>query len=166
LLLGLATGCSSIASLRYAPPIQDVELRDAAPEARVVVAWRGARERDETPELRFRIRLESLGSSTFTLQAADFELLDAALVPFGPARAETLPLTVAPGQTATFDLAFPVPAGKEPRELDLSAVSLHARFQEGRWSSSTTFQRVVYEPYYDPYWDSPWRFHVGFVWCR
>ena len=172
LLLGALTGmgCASYSSIRFAPPIQDVELRDTGPEARMVVAWRGVRERDKVPELRFRIRFESLASSSFALEATDFELLDGALTSLGAPLAEALPLLVEPGKEATFDLAFPLPAEKKLKDFDLSAVSLHARFQDGRWSSSTTFQRAEYNPYYDPYygpyWDSPWHFHFGVFWCH
>jgi hypothetical protein len=168
LLAALAgAGCATYSSIRFTPPIQDVELRDVGPEARMVVSWRGVHRKDEVPELRFRIRFESLASGTFPLDSTDFELLDGALGSFGAAQSQDLPLTVVPGQPATFDLAFPVPPGKKLRDFDLSAVSLHARFQSGRWSSSTTFQRAAIDPYYyDPYWDSPWRFHVGVFWCR
>jgi hypothetical protein len=163
-LAALATGCTSYSSLRYGPPIQDVELRDQATEARLAIAWRGVEPHEDTHELLFRLRFESLGATEFALEATDFELLDGALAPFGAARAEGLPARVPPNGSSTFTLAFPPAAGRELSQHDLSALCLRVRFADGRWNSSTTFERLVY-PARDPYWDSPWSFHFGVLWC-
>jgi hypothetical protein len=163
LLAVLAGGCASHSDVRFAPAVQDVELRGEAGdlEARVVVAWREIAEPDAGPELRLRVRVENPGATPFTLVPAQFRLLDAALVPFGPARVPDLPVSVAPHAAATFELAFP--AGEVPlTERDLSALHLRAELQGGRWSWSTYFQRDE-GPYGYPA-PSPWSFHFGAVW--
>jgi hypothetical protein len=164
LLASVAASCASYTSVRFAPPIQDVELRNEGPEARLAIAWREVAAAAGAHELRFRLRFESLAATPFDLASSDFELLDGGLEPFGPPRAEGLPARVEPGASVTFVLAFPPAEGRELGEHDLSAVCLRARFADGRWTSSTSFQREV-AAYHDPYWDSPWRFHVGVFWC-
>jgi hypothetical protein len=164
-LVGLGAGCASLPDLRYAPGLQEVDLRgdDGDLQARIVAAWRELRERDDVPELRFRVRVENPGATLFTLVPAELELLDAALTPFGPARTDDLPVAVEPGQSATFEAVFPVPEGKELDDFDLSALNLRTRFQGGRWSWSATFQRAL-RHHHDPYWDSPVRFQFGASW--
>jgi hypothetical protein len=164
LLAGALAACASYADVRFEPVVQDVELRGEAGDlqARIVVAWREIAEPDEGPELRLRVRVENPGTVPFTLVPAEFRLLDAALVPFGPARIADLPVSVAPGSAETFDLAFP--AGAVPLgERDLSAIHLGAELQAQRWSWSTNFQRDVYA-YHDHPGHSPWSFHFGAAW--
>ena len=161
-------GCASYANVRFAPAIQDAELRDGQElHARIVVAWRGVHERDDVYDWRFRIRVENPRAEPFALAPAEFELVDGALAPFGAVRVENMPAAVEGGSQATFDLAFPVPDGKKPDDLDLSVLSLRMRLEGGRWNWSTTLQREErYYPYYDPYWDYPWGFHLGVVFCH
>lgn len=164
LLLMTSAACASYSHVRFAPAIQDAELRGEANDvqARIVVSWRGIKERDDVPELRFRVRVENPGPTPFTLVPAAFELLDAALVSFGFALTEALPTAVEPGSSATFDLAFPVPGPKALDQFDLSALTLRTRFQGERWSWNTTFQRAV-RAYDDPYYQPHWGFHFGWV---
>ena len=75
---------------------------------------------------------------------AEFELLDAALTSFGVASAEDVPVAVEPGRSASFDLAFPVPAARTLASFDLAAVTLRTQLQGGRWAWSTAFQRAGY----------------------
>jgi hypothetical protein len=174
LLAGLAgAGCTSYPTTNFAPAVQNVELRDdQRTQARMFLSFRGIDEQSDARVLHFRVRVESAGTETFTLQASDFELLDAALTSFGPAYADVLPLTIPPGNTATFDLAFVEPAGQE-RTLDLSVLSLRVRFADGRWNSTTTFERVERYAYgypysypYYPNWGPAWSFHAGVAWSH
>lgn len=155
---GLA--CASYSNVRFGPATQDTELRGEANDlqARIVVAWRGIHSRDDGLELRFRLRVENPGPTTFTLVPAAFELLDAALNSFGFADTGTLPVAVEPAQSATFDLAFPVPSADALDAFDLSALTLCTRFQGDRWNWNVIFQRIVYE---DPY--PHWGFSFGWV---
>jgi hypothetical protein len=156
--------CASYSNVRFAPAIQDTELRGEADdvEARIVVAWRGIKERDDVPELRFRVRVENPGPTPFTLVPAAFELLDAALTSFGDAATDALPTAVEPGGSVTFEIAFPVSGAKALEGFDLSALTLRTRFQGERWSWNTTFQRAV-RAYDDPYYEPHWGFHFGWV---
>jgi hypothetical protein len=164
-LICLCAACTSLPDLRYAPGLQEVDLRgdDGELQARIVAAWRELRVRDDVPELRFRVRVENPGATVFTLVPAELELLDAALTPFGPARTDDLPVAVDPGESATFDAVFPVPEGKELDDFDLAALNLRTRFQAGRWSWSATFERAIHHPH-DPYWGSPVHFQFGATW--
>ncbi|MSR62531.1 MAG: hypothetical protein EXS08_08805 [Planctomycetes bacterium] len=153
LVLSLGSCASSYSSLRFAPAVQDVDLRadTGEVEARLVVAWRGIRSVEDGHELRFRVRVENPGFLPFTLVPAEFVLLDAALEAFGPARVE-LPTAVDAGGTQTFELVFSVPGASGLERFDLSALTLRLRFQGGRWSWSSTFQAAVLRPVGDPYW--------------
>lgn len=164
LLLGLGcASCASYSDVRFAPALQDVELRgeDDDVQARIVVAWRGIEEREDVPELRFRLRLENPGPMPFTLVPAELELLDGALSSFGPALTENMPTLVEPGGSATFDIAFPVSGGTTLASYDLSTLTLRAGFQGGRWSWSTTFQRVEV-PAPSPAWGFSFGVGIGF----
>lgn len=164
LLALLGAGCASYRSARFAPAVQETELRGEADDlqARIVVAWRGIEEREGVPELRFRFRIENPGPTAFALVPAEIELLDAGLSSFGAMRTDDLPVVIEPGQAATFDTAFRVPDGTHLDDYDLAALNLRARFQAGRWSWSTTFQRV--EGAHDPGWDAPVHFQFGVGW--
>lgn len=154
ILLGLAcAACASYSDVRFAPALQDTDLRGEADDvqARVTVAWRGIEEREDVPELRFRVRVENPGSTPFTLVPAGFELLDAGLNSFGLAATESLPVAVEAGEATTFDIAFPVP-GDPLARFDLSALTLHTRFQGQRWSWNTTFHREERVPSSGPHW--------------
>lgn len=167
----LAGACVSYSDVRFAPPIQDAELRDGSEvQARIAVAWRGVEEHDGGYELCLRCRVDNPRAEPFAIAPAEFELVDAALAALGPARAQDLPVAVDPGREATFDLRFPLPAGRTPDDPDLSTLQLRVSFDHARWHWSTSFQRLVRAPYpypyYDPWWDSPWHFSAGVFWCH
>jgi len=167
-VLALALACtacaSSYSSLRFAPAVQDVDLRadSGAVEARLLVAWRGIGG-DGGEELRFRVRVENPGFLPFTLAPAEFELLDGALQTFGPARAE-VPVAVEAGGTQTFELAFRAPGGLAG--FDLSSLTLRVRFQGGRWSWSASFTRTARAPDHDPYWEWGYGVRLGATWSH
>ena len=163
LLALFAAGCASTPKARFAPAVQETELRGEADdlEARIVVAWRGLEELDGVPELRFRFRIENPGPTLFALVPAEIELIDARLSSFGVVRTGELPVAVEPGGAETFDVAFRTPEGSRLEDFDLSQLTLRSRFQAERWSWSTTFQRV--EPVYDG-GESPVHFQFGVGW--
>jgi hypothetical protein len=156
LLAGAGASCAAH-GVRFAPAVQDTDLRGEADDlqAHVAVAWRGIQDQDGISELSFRVRVENPGRTPFTLLPAEFELLDGALTSFGVARIESLPVAVEAGQAATFDLAFPAQPGLSA--FDLTALTLNSRFQAGRWNWRTSFQRAPDEP-------SPWSFGFGVSW--
>lgn len=152
----LACGCASYSSVRFAPKVQDVELRDEGTlEARVVVAWQGIGQREvegeQRWELGFRVRVENPTTTPFHLANAEFELLDGALANFGPGEAPGMPASVEPGQEVTFDLRFVLPPDRDPGAYDLSTLNLRGSLQSGRWNWTTNFQRIE-EPYAGPFW--------------
>jgi hypothetical protein len=164
ILLGIACeACASYSNVRFAPAIQDAELRGEADEvqARIVVAWSGIVERDDAFEVRFRVRIENPGHVVLTLVPAEFELLDGTLTAVGIARAENMPAVVAAGRSATFDIAFPVPSAIVLESLDLSLLTLRTRIQD-RWSWNPVFERVE-RPYDDSGCGPAASFQFGFV---
>jgi len=170
LLAAFLGSCASYAGIRYMPPVQDVQLAGdpgQGTQARVTVAWRGIhrveREGADGYEIAFRLRFDNPEPQPFSLAGLHLELLDGALRAFGPPRMDALPEAVLPGANALFDVAFPVPDGKTPDDFELDTLHLAAAIQDGRWSWSSTFQRVVYDPYYDPYWDT--HLSLGVFWC-
>ena len=161
LLVAASAACASTPSLELVPEVQDADLRgeDGGLEARVVQAWLGLAEPESGLELIFRARVENPGPTPFTLVPAEFELLDGALVSFGLARIEALPVLVEPGDSATFDLVFPLPPGAGLASYELSTLTLSSRLQGGRWNWTKSFTRV--EPHPHP---SPFSFGFGVGW--
>jgi hypothetical protein len=161
LLAGLLGACASTPRLELAPAVQDTDLRgeDGGLEARVVLAWLGVAAPETGLELCFRMRVENPGPTPFTLVPAQFELLDGALVSFGPPRTEALPVLVEPGRAETFDLVFALPPGARLQDRDLSTLTLGVRLQGGRWSWSKSFTRVVPHPH-----PAPFGFSFGAGW--
>src|SRR6185295_17333881 len=66
LLASLGGACAS-PSMHMAPEVRDTDLRGDANdlEAHVVVAWRGLQERDGVTDLRFRVRVDNPGPTSF-----------------------------------------------------------------------------------------------------
>lgn len=157
----LGAGCTSYASYRFGPALQDVEVR--TPDgteviARFLVSVRGIREHgDDEHELRFRARIENRRPASIELEGG--ELVDAKLTLFGPPRIEPPPGPIPPGGEALYEIAFPFPRDVDEDELDFSALNLRLSLREGehRWTWSAGFERLYDYPYYypDPYWD-PW----------
>lgn len=172
-LVGPLAACASYTALTYGPPIQDVELRDdAAPRARLTVAWRAiekiASEGRDPHRIVFRVRVENVGDSVLVLSDSAFTLLDANLVPFDAPEVLGWPAALDPHGEATATLRFGLPAGRSMADQDLSALNLGAKLQGGRWTWSSTFEQVPWRdpyPYGDPYWGGYWRLRVGAVWC-
>lgn len=165
-LSALGGACRSVPELRLTPTVQDTELRgeSSGVEARLVVAWKGVREAGEVLELRFRLRVENAGDTPFSLVPARFELLDGSLASLGNAAPEDLPVAVEVGGSAVVDLCFSVPGRAALASFDLSALTLQTELQAGRWSWSTSFQRVERVPYDFYPWGPYWHFHTGVSW--
>ena len=147
LFLAVAGGaCATHTNVRFAPAIQDSDLRGEANDvqAHVAVAWRGIEERDGVPELGFRVRVDNPGPATFTLVPAEFELLDAGLTSLGTVGSDGIPVLVEAGTSATFDITFP--ARESLDAFDLSVITLHTRLQGSRWSWRCIFERLPPEP--------------------
>ena len=119
-----------------------------------------------------RIRLENLGTAPTKLETETLSLLSADLVPFGPAELASSepPATpeslVAPGQSATYDVDFPLPAGQKVSSLDLSGLNLRFTllFGEHKATAGATFRRVEWV-YWDPYYPSV-SVGVGYGWSN
>lgn len=172
-LPGLFSACASYTALTYGPPIQDVELRDdAAPRARLTVAWRAIEklsgaERDPH-RIVFRVRIENVGDSALVLSDSTFTLVDANLAPFDAPEVLGWPAALEPHAEATATLRFGLPAGRSMDDYDLSALNLGAKLQGGRWTWSSTFEQVPWRdpyPYGDPYWGGYWHLRFHTVWC-
>lgn len=172
----VASACSSYSTYRFAPALQDVLVRTndgSEVIASVLVSARGIVEDDGRYEARFRLKLQNHRPGALVVAGA--ELVDANLNAFGPPRIEPAPFPIEPGAEALHELVFPFPPGRDPDDLDLSALNLRVTLREGdaSWAWSAGFERVIteaYDPYwypYDPYWGHPWHFgfHTGVVWC-
>jgi hypothetical protein len=174
----LSQACTSYASYRFTPPLQDIELKSAdgaSSVARVLVSARGIGEEQREGQgfytLCFRVRVENRSGAELALAAEELELVDARLTTIGPARVEPAAQAVPPGGSALYELAFPFPPGREPDEFDLSGIQLKIALRSGEdlWTWSAGFQLLPPEYYYhDPYWGGPWygwSVGVGVVWC-
>jgi hypothetical protein len=162
----LAAGCASYRSWSFGPSPQEHEIALGSPEvviARVQVAVAGL---DDVPdsdpprvEMRFGLRVANESAETIELATESLELVDGDLRSFGaPSVAPEgggMDLTVEPQTTRRFDLAFGLPDGAEPDELDLSGLSL--RFgvvHEGRVrQASARFERGHPRSRYEPGWN-------------
>ena len=100
-----------------------------------------------------RVRLENIGTVPAAFVPEMASLLTADLTPFGPPEAASAgPNEIAPGSAGQFDIAFGLPQGRKPRELDLSGLNFRftVAFGAERLTTGMTFQRVDWN-YYDPY---------------
>lgn len=171
----LLQACTSYASYRFAPPLQEVELRTqdgSSAVARVLVSSRGIveGERDgrDAYALAFRLRVENQGDVALVLDTGELQLVDARLATIGPARVEPAPELIEAGSQANYLLSFPLPDGKSPDDFDLSALNLRIALRGGDqlWTWSASFQLLPRDDYYhDPYWGPAWGVSFGVVWC-
>jgi len=163
----LAAGCSTSRwyDYRFSPAPLEAQIEtEADPQAQVraLVTVRGvSRGRDDDPDaVEVRMRLENLGRVPARLVAESLSLVSADLDTFGPARVRPdAAAPIAPGASATYDLSFPLPAGREPKELNLRGLNLRwATSFEGREvTTGASFQHDVPVRVYR---EEP-RFHLG-----
>ena len=106
------------------------------------------------------MRLENMGSTpaqlltdSFSLYSADLQLFGSAMVV--PAQAPPIPS----GGSATFDIAFPLPDGRSPDDLNLRGLNMRwtVMFGDRRVTTGASFTRTDWRAPYDDY---P-RVHVG-----
>jgi hypothetical protein len=156
LVLAPACKASRWYHARYFPAPSELELRaQAVPgsQVRALASVLGVARADEKAgrpkQVEVRLRLENLGTVPARLVEQDLSLLSADLVPFEPPRLEPTDLSVPPGGTLQFDVAFPAPV----RELDWSALNLRfgVLFQDVPVVAGTTFTRQ-HDTYYAPHW--------------
>jgi hypothetical protein len=107
-----------------------------------------------------RMRIENLGTTTVQLLTDKLALYSADLQVFGAP--EVLPPQVPPvpaGGNTTIDLAFPLPDGRNPEQMNLRGLQLSWTVQYGdqHVTSGASFTRTDWRAPYDDY---P-RVHVG-----
>jgi len=157
-----ATGCTSLSSYRFGPSPQTQELRvegQETPFARAQVSSLGIeRDADGALAMRFRFRVRNPGDEPIRIRTDAFELVDAALQPFGAGRVAPpgagADIEVAPGATALFDVAFPFPEGRGPGDLQLDGLSLEWRVRTSKreYTANLYFARLVRVYAYDPWY--------------
>ncbi len=178
------SGCASYRAWTFGPSPQDHEFAVGSPEllvARIQVAALGLADVPDSGdparvEMRFRLRVANATAEPIELASDACDLVDGDLRAFGTATilAQSGPaeLTVAPKEARVFELAFALPADKEPKDLDLSGIVLRfGVLHEGRVrEASAHFERLhpgarPHDPWYDPWWG--WRvgFGFGYVHC-
>jgi hypothetical protein len=177
--LAALAGCASYESWRFGPnPVEIPVWPEGAeePTARALVSVRGLRDRESGGERRTELvvglRIENRLDQPLALVPAEAQLVDADLTAFGPPSVHRADrpgeLEIAAGKTAVFELGFPLPAGRDPGDLDLSGLNLRWSLEgpRGLTTVSSTFQRLrrayPYDPYYDPYYRDPFAPHTSF----
>ncbi len=170
-LLLLGPGCASYSSWRFGPSPQDHEILVGDPAILVVraqVAVRGLEEvSDDAFGMRFGLRVQNQTAQTIELASDACELVDADLRSFGRASVvrETpgKGLSIGAKETAVFDVAFPLPSGVSPDDLDLSGLSLRfGVIHEGRTlTANAYFERLSSSD--SGGWGTSVGFGVGFV---
>jgi len=170
-VLGLAlcsVACqSSTYRMRYSPSIAEVLLTENPdqPElARVLASVPGAvragEERDGDFEMQLRLRIENRSDEEIRLDMSEWLLVDADLDTYGPGRVfegieADAPVVVTAGESAQFDLRFPLPSGvRHPRTMNLDGLNLRGVLYlgDGTWPLGMSFSREPLVLYADPYY--------------
>lgn len=154
-LTPLAAGCASEwYSYSYAPMPAEVPFGSAdqpRDQGRALVTVLGIHRADSSTQrpaqVEFRMRLENQGQSTLRPLPDTFKLVTAGLEEFAKPVFIGMPAEpLRAGQSATFEIHFPLPAGKEPGDLGLMGLNLNweLEFEGGRrWTCSANFDLVV-----------------------
>ena len=147
----LASGCNSTYySHKFLPaPIEAPSAveGDASSQARVLVTVIGIRRADssagEPVQVEARLQVENLGSTPALLEVQGLSLRDSALTEFDPARVSPEPAPIAQGESALYDVRFPLPEGLKFGDLKLQGLSLSWSLGFGSRSVTTgvTFER-------------------------
>ncbi|MFN0009497.1 MAG: hypothetical protein ACKVXR_16485 [Planctomycetota bacterium] len=149
---------------RFQPAPYEVQVAsDAVPgsQMRALASVLGIeRAKDGVPDRAIvRIRLENLGSVPATFETDSLGLVSADLQSFGtPTVLGEANPALQPGNSGVYDVAFPLPAGKRPRDVDLSGLNLRFTVAYGahKVTAGASFARSDWQ--YDEY---P-RVQVGF----
>lgn len=173
-LLPLCASCATWYDLRYDPAPLEVRIADSATAelaGRALVSVLGVRRptNGQAAQFELALRLENLGGVPFTIDPASLELVSADLKPLGSARVSPEPLPmVGVGETQTFELAFPLPAGSKLGDYDVEGLNLRwtLRFLERELTTGVTFKRRAALPagyyYDDPFFRSHWHGYMRF----
>ena len=178
LVFGLLASCASYNYIRFEPNPLDVSLSQeegGEPLGRALISVRAIREVEgdgESHELPIVLRLDNQSQTPVQLLADQIELVDAGLDSLPPPRVERRgtsagdPLSVAAGETAVFDLAFPFPENRDPDDYDFQGLNLrwalHAGDRTVHVSSSFDRMERAYQPYsYGYYGYYPWFGYYG-----
>jgi hypothetical protein len=179
LLLVLLGGCTSprFYDQRFQPAPLEVEVGTqavAGSQVRSLVTVIGIERPGEGYGARavVRMRLENLGTTPTKLETETLSLVSADLFLFGPAEVVgseppgARDGEIAPGQSATYDLVFPMPDGKKVSGIDLSGLNLRftLRFGEHPATAGATFRRLEWG-YWDPGYPQV-SFGVGYCWSN
>ena len=153
---------------RYQPAPLEVEVGTqavAGSQVRCLVSVIGIERPAEGHGARavLRMRLENLGTAPAKLETESLSLLSADLAAFGPVQVGSVdPPAMAsgeigPGQSASIDLLFALPAGVKASQMDLSGLNLRftLRFGEHAATAGATFRRLEWV------YADPWYGHVS-----
>lgn len=162
-LLAVLAACQSSPwrSMRYQPAPLEVKVEsehDPNAQMRVLVSVLGIQRSDDSAHL--RLRLEKTGTRPARLVAESLSLLTADLTAFGKPTVTPEPAVLSePDAVATYDVAFPKPAGKKLDELDVAGLNLKLTidFDGLPVTSGATFQLDEWRT-----WDDSPRVHMGF----
>ena len=107
------------------------------------------------------MRLENLGRVPVRLEQPSLELLSGDFDPFGPAQIVSadpqLPPILGPGESANYELRFPMPGGRHPDSVNFAALNLRFTldFDGERVTTGVQFLRAYRDGY-------PYHGHVRF----
>jgi hypothetical protein len=152
--LVLATGSSCASSRWYehtfVPAPLEVRVETEAvsgAQARVLITILGLERAGEghPDQALVRMRIENLGTTPVELAPGSLELVSADLVAFGAAvLAPDAIAPIAKDESASYDVAFPLPSGRQPYDLNLSGLNLRWTliFAGHEVTTGASFQRV------------------------
>lgn len=149
---------------RFAPAPLEVQLAaegEPSAQARALLTVVGIRRAaDGQPaQVVVRLRLDNMGDARLALVPDGFDCVTSDLVSMQPPGLDADPgEPLAPGESRTWTVAFPVPAGRTPEDLDWRGLNLKwtVDFEGRRVTTGVTFDRVWDGGYYDPYWGDPY----------
>jgi hypothetical protein len=153
-LLALLAGCRSTwYDVRFVPAPLEVRVTaegEPQAQARALLSVRGIRRaKDGQPaKVEMKLRVENMGASDVQLDPASLELLAADLVPFGEPRVFPPPEPIPPGSDAVYEIAFPVPGGRQVDDYDLRGLNLKWDLRFGDRAATTS---VIFERFTTPY---------------
>ncbi len=168
-LSSLLTGCSTYYDARFEPSPLEMRIEDdRAPGvlARGLATVRGVRRPDDGKPAQFDVllRVENVGPKAFEVDLESFQLVTADLESLGPGLVKSsagAAESLAAGDVRQFEVAFPLPAGRSYRDLDLTGLALRwaLRAEGVRVIASGSFRRRIFQnsPYFygNVFWVGP-----------
>jgi hypothetical protein len=153
-LLALLAGCRSTwYDVRFVPAPLEVRVTaegEPQAQARALLSVRGIRRaKDGQPaKVEMKLRVENMGASSVQLDPEHLELFAADLERFGEPRVFPPPEPIPPGSDAVYEIAFPVPGGREIDDYDLRGLNLKWDLRFGERVATTS---VIFERFAPPY---------------